>query len=308
MSDPAAAFPSSEAVPVPGGALHVPTDGPVGDRPLAVCVHGITSTSRAWGLVAGHLAGAGVAVAAPDLRGRGASNALPGPFGMAAHARDLVAVLDHLGVERAVAVGHSMGAYVVARLAADHPDRVAGAVLVDGGLPIARPEGTGDDPQAALDALLGPAIARLRQRFAIEDDYVAFWRDHPAFAAEGAWGPAADAYARYDVAGDPPELRSRAVEEAVRVDGAELFLGEGGASGAVRRLRCPAVLVRATEGLLGAPPPLVPEDVAAAAAAEVPSLTVTTVPGANHYTITLAEPGASVVAAAALRLAGVAAA
>jgi pimeloyl-ACP methyl ester carboxylesterase len=289
-------FASPVEVPVAGGRLHVATTGPVDDRPLALCVHGITSSSRAWTLVAAHLDGAGVAVAAPDLRGRAASNGLPGPFGMAAHAADLVAVLDHLGVDRAVVAGHSMGAYVVARLAADHPDRVAGVVLVDGGLPLPRPAGLDGDVQAALDAILGPAIARLRQTFASEDEYVGFWRAHPAFAEPGAWGPAVEAYARYDLAGEPPALRSRVSEEAVRVDGAELLVDEAGQVAALRSLAGPVVLLRAPAGLLGSPPPFVPADLADAAAADVPALTVATVEGTNHYTLTLAEPGASAVA------------
>lgn len=291
-------FASPVEVPVAGGRLHVATTGPAEGRPLALCVHGITSSSRAWSLVAAHLDLDGVAVAAPDLRGRAASNGLGGPFGMAAHAADLVAVLDHLGVERAVVAGHSMGAYVVARLAAEHPDRVAGLVLVDGGLPMPRPPGLADDPQAALDAILGPAIARLRQTFASEEDYVGFWRAHPAFAGEGAWGPAVDAYARYDLDGEPPALRSRASEAAVRADGAELLVDEIGQVAALRAMPGPAVLLRAPAGLLGAPPPFVPVDVAEAAAAEIPSLTVVTVDGTNHYTITLAEPGATAVAGA----------
>jgi pimeloyl-ACP methyl ester carboxylesterase len=50
---------------------------------------------------------------------------------------DLIAVLDRVGAQRAVLVGHSMGAYVVARLAAEHPDRAAALVL----LPRRRPYG-----------------------------------------------------------------------------------------------------------------------------------------------------------------------
>ena len=48
----------------------------------------------------------------------------------------MIAVLDALGLERALVVGHSLGAYIASALAAAHPDRVAGLVLVDGGLPI----------------------------------------------------------------------------------------------------------------------------------------------------------------------------
>lgn len=296
-------FTSSAAVPVAGGDLHVALAGPVGDAPLVLCAHGITSSSRSWPLVATHLLDAGLAVAAVDLRGRGGSAALPGPFGMAAHATDLVAVLDHLAVDRAVAAGHSMGAYVVARLAADHPDRVLGLALVDGALPLARAGGPDQDPQEALDDLLGPAIARLRRTFATPEEYVEFWRAHPAFA-DGGWGPVVEEYARYDLKGEPPALRPCADEHGVRVDGAELFLDEEGAASAIRSVAVPSVLLRAPAGLDGAPPPMIPEDVAAAAAAELACLEVRTVEGTNHYTITLAEPGASVVAAAIVELAG----
>ncbi len=46
----------------------------------------------------------------------------------------MVAALDHLGWDRAVVVGHSWGASVALSAAAIAPDRVSGAVLVDGGL------------------------------------------------------------------------------------------------------------------------------------------------------------------------------
>jgi pimeloyl-ACP methyl ester carboxylesterase len=44
-------------------------------------------------------------------------------------AGDAVALLDTLEIERAVVVGHSMGAWVAERVAIDHPDRVGGIVL-----------------------------------------------------------------------------------------------------------------------------------------------------------------------------------
>lgn len=53
---------------------------------------------------------------------------------MARHADDLVRVLDEVGVGQAVVAGHSMGAFVATSLAARHPDRVSGMVLIDGGV------------------------------------------------------------------------------------------------------------------------------------------------------------------------------
>src|SRR5918999_2361383 len=134
-------FHTALAVPVPGGSLHVGVAGaPPGTAgvPVVLAVHGITGSHPTWAPVARHL-GDTVTLLAPDLRGRGQSAAVGGPFGMAAHVEDLVAVLDHAGCERAIVAGHSMGGYIVTRLAANASERMAGGVLVDGGLPLPVP-------------------------------------------------------------------------------------------------------------------------------------------------------------------------
>jgi len=120
-------------VPVDGGDLRVGFRPGKADAPVVVLVHGITANHLSWSMVADQL-GDDATLLAPDLRGRAGSASVPGPFGMAKHARDLVAVLDHIGVGRATIVGHSMGAYVAAAFAVNHDDRLAGLVLVDGGV------------------------------------------------------------------------------------------------------------------------------------------------------------------------------
>ncbi|HET9771427.1 MAG TPA: alpha/beta hydrolase, partial [Acidimicrobiia bacterium] len=175
-------FHSSLAVPVAGGSLRVAVAGAAPGTagvPVVLLVHGITGSHRSWTPVARHL-GDAVSVLAPDLRGRGESSGLAGPYGMAAHAADLVAVLDHVGCPRAVVAGHSMGGYIVARLAAEAPGRLSAAVLVDGGLPLPRPPDV--DPDVLLAAVLGPSLARLDMTFPSTEDYRRFWQAHPAFA------------------------------------------------------------------------------------------------------------------------------
>src|ERR1700761_2140087 len=175
------AFDGTVDVPVAGGTLLVATAGPPpGPQvPVVLAVHGITGSHRSWSPVVRNL-GPDVSVLAPDLRGRGGSATLPPPYGMAAHVADLIAVLDHLGLERTVCAGHSMGAYVTNRLAAAAPERVAGAVLVDGGPALPRPAGI--DADTLLAAVLGPALARLAMTFDSPEAYREFWRAHPAFA------------------------------------------------------------------------------------------------------------------------------
>jgi pimeloyl-ACP methyl ester carboxylesterase len=67
----------------------------------------------------------------PDLRGFGNSELPPEPF---ANRDDLVALLDHLGVDKAHVVGCSMGGTTAIDLALEHPERVERLVLVAGGI------------------------------------------------------------------------------------------------------------------------------------------------------------------------------
>lgn len=67
----------------------------------------------------------------PDVRGFGGSGAPTGPTDMARIARDVIALLEHLGVDRAVVGGVSMGGYAAMAVLREDAGRVAGLVLVD---------------------------------------------------------------------------------------------------------------------------------------------------------------------------------
>lgn len=280
--------PALDDVPVPGGTLRVARWGdPAGGRPVVLAVHGITASHRAWLALAARLDD--LVLLAPDLRGRGASGALPGPYGMAAHADDLVAVLDHHGVDRAVVVGHSMGGFVAAELNRRYPDRVADLVLVDGGLPF---PSIGDlDPEVALQAALGPAIARLSMTFPDVQAYRDYWRVHPALAA--GWGPLTEAYVDYDLTGEPPALHSRVSADAVRADYLSMVgPGPTEALDALGGSGRPVAFLRAPLGLLAEPPGLYPAEAVAAWADRQPAVRVLELPeGVNHYTVMFDEPG-----------------
>jgi pimeloyl-ACP methyl ester carboxylesterase len=259
--------------------------------PLVVAIHGITANSRSWLAVARALDGRANLIA-PDLRGRGASNALPPPYGMAGHTADVLALLDRLEVAQAVLVGHSLGAYIVASFAATHPSRVQAAVLVDGGLRIPGSEGV--DPQEFAEELLAAPLARLQMTFASRGDYHAWWRAHPAIAHGDVSDADLVAYADHDLIGSEPELRSSVAKEAVRADFHDVV--EAGA--ATHRLEVRTTMLCAPRGLLDDPNPLQPlEIVEEWAAEEPPRRSAALVPDVNHYTITFGSSGASVVAA-----------
>lgn len=277
-------------VPVAGGTLAVYRLGAAApDAPQVLAIHGITSSSRTW-LATARALGGRASLLAVDLRGRAASARLPPPFGLAAHVRDLVAVLDHCGVQRAVVAGHSLGAYVAARLAVEHGDRVSRLVLVDGGLTI--PESEGADPEQFLQAFLGPTLERLRMTFSDRPAYRAWWADHPALAGADVDARDLDEYAAHDLIGEPPRLRSSVNPQVVRDDGLDLF-GAGDASS----LTVAAVLMCAPRGMVDDPNPMQPIALVQAwAAADPGRRRAIAVPDVNHYTIVLGRSGARMVA------------
>ena len=289
-------------VAVCGGALHIARAGPPAPDAdgVVLAVHGVTASHLAWRPVARELAGeARISLLAPDLRGRGHSARLPGPYGIAAHIADLLAVLDDAGAGRAVLVGHSMGGYVVARLAAEHPDRVAAVVLLDGGVPLPLP--ADEDPDTVLEKVVGPAIARLHMTFASREEYVAQWRGHPALA--DAWDCDVELYAGYYLMGEPGAMRCVVSEDAVRTDSADL-LSEESARSALDRIGAPIHLLRAPRGFRNEDDkPFISADALRAFAADHPDAHVEDVAEVNHYTLTLGRSPGPLRVAAAIRAA-----
>src|SRR5919112_3246031 len=102
-----------------------------------VLLHGLTATRRYVVMGSRALERGGHRVVAYDARGHGASDPAP-VYDYPSLARDLLAVLDDRGIERAVLVGASMGAHTIVRFSLDHGDRAAGLVLVT---PAFTPEG-----------------------------------------------------------------------------------------------------------------------------------------------------------------------
>lgn len=293
-------FDVRHSVAVAGGTLAVSCAGPPASEADAtvLAVHGVASSHMVWRTVARALTrGSRTRVLAPDLRGRGASAALPGPYGQAAHVADLLAVLDHDGAGQVVLAGHSMGAYVVCALAAAHPERVAAVVLLDGGLAIS------GFPAAMADALVEPmvdsALELARLPFATVDEHVAQWRAHPAFAHD--WNDDVEAYARYGLEGEGGALHVAISEAAVRADIAELAHEET-AREAIDRVRAPIHLLRASRGLHD-DVPMVSRPLLETFTGTHPSAQVEEIEGANHYTLVIGPGSAPTRAAAAVEAA-----
>lgn len=120
------------------------TDGPrleVRDYPPAgaasgvpvLCLHGLTRNVRDFEELAPMIAALGRRVIVASQRGRGGSDRDPQPdrYAPPTYVGDMLALLSHLGIERAVFVGTSMGGLMTMIAAAMAPQRLAGAVLND---------------------------------------------------------------------------------------------------------------------------------------------------------------------------------
>lgn len=282
-------------VPVAGGDLRVAVWDPAPTKaaaPDVLLIHGVTSSHLAWPFVVDRLPG--VRAVAPDLRGRGASNDVSGPAGMRAHAEDLAAALDALGIARTVVVGHSMGAFVAVVFAHLYPERVSRLVLVDGGLPLDVPAGL--DTDALVAGILGPTAARLSMRFADVEEYLDFWRGHPAF--RGDWTPELEDYLAYDLVDDGAGALRPATSYRTTADDTRDMNTGTGLTDALAGLRHPVRLMTVPRGLQDEEPGLYAPEHLARVLAATPAVRHERLDRFNHYTIVMSPGGADVVAAA----------
>jgi pimeloyl-ACP methyl ester carboxylesterase len=145
------------AAPTVGGQLGGWVEG---DGTPVVLLHGGPGLSYEYldGVAAD--IGEGFRIAAFQQRGLTPST-VEGPFTMAQAIEDVVAVLDGLAWSRVILVGHSWGGHLALRVAAAHPERLLGALVVepigvvgDGGTAAFEAEMAARTPQAARDRMV----------------------------------------------------------------------------------------------------------------------------------------------------------
>jgi len=96
---------------------------------VLLLVHGHPFDRTMWRGQAEAAAAAGWRVVVPDLRGYGATTVVPGKTPLSQFAADLVGLLDHLGIDRFVVGGLSMGGQIAMEICRAYGDRVRGLLL-----------------------------------------------------------------------------------------------------------------------------------------------------------------------------------
>ncbi len=287
-----------EMVPVADSIrLAVGKTGAQDEHDPLIALHGITAHHRSFNAVARYITHPG-GVHGVDLRGRGDSDKPASGYGHDQHARDIVALLDHYGIERAIIMGHSMGAFVAVQVALLFPQRVRGLVLMDGGFPAdAAAQADPNSTEAKeMQAGLMRAFNRLSMSFASPDAYLDYWFPGQGVTLDVLPPDLADYYL-YDLQkGDDGLYRPKCAAQAAMEDGV-WTMTHAPKEADIAAVTCPVALVRAEQGFIPGAGPLVTPGAVEAFKRALDVRADLYLPGSNHYTMVM-DPFANGVAAA----------
>lgn len=137
-------------------AIHYRTVGMVPGKPVIAFVNSLGTDFRIWDSVM-HELGDTYAYVLHDKRGHGLSGAGVTPYTIETHAHDLLALLDHLKIEKVIVWGLSVGGLIAQSLAITRPERITALILSN----TAHKIGTDEMWNARIDAIKADGLARL---------------------------------------------------------------------------------------------------------------------------------------------------
>jgi pimeloyl-ACP methyl ester carboxylesterase len=254
------------------------TDTP-GRTPL-ILLHGLSANASSFTALIRAVTPA-FRVIAPDLRGRARCGKPAVGYGMPEHARDVIALMDLCGIDRAVLAGHSFGGYLAIYLAAHYPERFDRLIIIDAAI----------TSHPRVGEMLKPSLERLGKSSPSADAYLAAIRSAPYM--DGMWNGDTEAYFRAELVENPDGTASSATS-ASAIAQAAYGLGCEPWLHIVQSVRQPALLINAT-GAYGAPgaPPLMEETWARATAKAFTNCKYAHVPG-NHLTMMFGDGAAAI--------------
>ncbi len=251
-----------------------------GKEKQILCIHGLTANSRFWDCLASALSPQH-RVIAMDLRGRGLSDKPPKGYSIERHCKDVLALIDDLGLKRPVLMGHSLGAFISLVFSAKHPQRVDRLILVDGGGKLTETQ------MAKVFVGIKPSLDRLGKTSPSFEDYISQMKQAPYLRP---WNSYMETYFHYEVEKVKGGLRSRVHPKHIEEEAKNL--GKVDSRQFYKKVTSPTLILRATKGLLAKDDLVLPKDVADRMVREMPNAKRIDVVGSNHYTI-LFQPNAA---------------
>ncbi len=247
-----------------------------------VCIHGVTANAFSFQALADALSSQHRLIAY-DIRGRGDSDKPQSGYSISIYADDLAALIDALGLERPVIVGHSLGALIGLYFAAHYPDKLSKLVLIDAGAPL--PWKGYDDQPAWLKA----SISRIGTPFPSFAAFIERMKAAPYLAAY--WSEYMDLYFQHDVHTNADgSVVTKTYREALIEEARRAY--EGRPEEQWQFVQVPTLLLRAGQGLTSDNDQLLTEDDAKAVQQGIRTIRYVNFPTLNHYTINFGvEPG-----------------
>ncbi len=240
-----------------------------------VAIHGLTANAICFQALADDLA-RDHQFYAYDLRGRGDSDKPEHGYSVPIHAVDLAKIIDALGLERPVLIGHSLGAFTALYFAAHYPDKLSKLVLIDAGAPL-----FWETPEER-PAWLAASINRVGTSVPSFEEYTRRLKQAPFLGPY--WNPYLDLYFEYDVRHNSDgSVVSKCCREGVLED--ELRLRETRSEEQWAHVQVPTLLLRAGKWMLVDNDQLLPEASAEMACHAIKNCRFVNFPNLNHYTI-----------------------
>ena len=244
-----------------------------GDGKQILCVHGITANCRFWDCLASVLAPRHRVIAI-DLRGRGLSDKPQTGYSIKHHCKDILALMNDQGLQRAVLMGHSLGAFISLVFAARYPQRVDRLILVDGGGKLSETQ------MEKVFAGIKPSLDRLGQIFPSLRTYLSQMKQAPYLQP---WNSYMETYFRYEVEEAEGGVRSRVHPKHIEEEAKNL--GKVDSREFYKKIKAPTLILRATKGMLAKDDLLLPEDVVDRMVRDIPNVKRVDLRGTNHYSI-----------------------
>lgn len=202
---------------------------------ILILLHGLTANAHCFdGLINAGLS-QNLRVISVDLRGRGLSDKPDHGYSMEDHARDILGLMDTLGLSQAVIGGHSFGGLVSLYLAAHYPERVKKLVIMDAGL-----------MHPTVRDLINPSLDRLGKPLPSLDAYIRAMKNTPYYY-DGFWDEQLEGYYRADMeilpdgqarARSRPEAIAEAIDQVLATDWDKILAA----------VQQPTILLHAPEG------------------------------------------------------------
>jgi len=189
------------------------------------------------------------------------------------HCRDISALLKDQRIERAVVLGHSLGALIGLALAARYPDRVDWLILVDGGGKLS------EEQTKKVFAGIQPTLDRLGKVFPSREAYLDLMKKNPLLQP---WNQALEAYYLYELE-DVEGVRSRGRPEHIKEEAENLAKFD--VTEFYPKVECPVLILRATEGMQSLDDILLHEEAIKRMLREIPDARCLNLQGTNHYSI-----------------------